>query len=123
MVDWNQVSGGDVEKLPSLNGEMKEVGNKKIVTFLDDGKLISAEIMERASKAKGLNIKSGGSHVFTVVDKGIKKSFWVKETSHSVVREMKNVASPNNNTLVGLAVEISRVSKSMTETNWGFRKA
>lgn len=105
----------DFERHPLI--EVK-VGEKKKVTFEDDGNFVNATALKNAGAKFPRD-----SHVFTVSLKGEKMEYWVAAQSYSVMKQLKRLRSENNNTLVGLNANISRVSDKTDATNYEITKA
>lgn len=110
MVEWDKV--GDLERYPIL--ELKEIGDFSVVSFLDEGRDVSAELIQKSLKDKGQKgIESRDSIVFHVQDAD-KKGFevWLSAKAYTNLGELKSIREANGNSLVFAKVKISRVSKS-----------
>lgn len=121
--DWNAYEGS-FEKLPKLNDELKKQGTEAVVTFRDNGRVIAADVMQAAMKAKGLKIKARDTTVFEVEHEKTRKSLLVGNTSYTNMRELAAIRKANNNTLVGAKVKISRIAENdPTTSNYKFEAA
>lgn len=110
MVNWDSIGGFD--RFPKLSEELKAVGDTRTVIFQDDGKDVSADILQTALKAKGQKgIKARDSIVFAVKCNQKDYEVWLSATSYSNLRELKQIRDSSNGTLKGAKVKISRVSK------------
>ena len=123
MVEWNNIGGFD--RYPKITDELKEIDDSKTVIFLDDGKDVEAEILQKALIDKGQkNIKARDSIVFHVGCDGKDYEMWISATSYSNLRELKQIRDGNKNTLVDAKIKITRVSKDdMTISSFKFERA
>jgi hypothetical protein len=122
-VEWDKIGG--FERYDKLNDILKSVGDKAIVTFLDDGKEVSAELLQSALKNKGMkNIKARNTIVFVCTNDAKKYEMWLSATAFSNLRELKAIRDANKNTLINAKVKVSRVSKDdMTQQAFKFESA
>ena len=115
-VDLSQFEGS-FEKLPRLNDVLKKTGDSADVVFQDDGKTISADVLAKVYKVKGIKgIKAKDTFVFEAVHDKERKSLFVGSTSYTNLRELAAVKKANKNTLVGAKVRISRIAENDPNT-------
>lgn len=115
-VDLDQF-GGDFEKLPRLNDELKKAGNEAVVVFQDDGRTITAEVLAKAYKVKEIKgIKAQDTFVWTVTHNSERKSLFVGCKSFTNLRELAAIKKANKNTLIGAKVKISRIAENDPNT-------
>lgn len=109
-MDWDKI--GSFDRHPKLNDLLKEVGSKAKVQFMDEGKDVTAEVLQSALKKSGQKgIKARDTIVFLVQDaKGTKYEFWVGAKSYSVLSGIKGLLDANNK-ITGQKGTIERVSK------------
>lgn len=121
--DWATFEG-NLERLPRLNDEMKKAGTEAVVVFQDNGRVIPADVMQAALKAKGLKIKARDTTVFTLLHGNERKSLLVGNTSYTNFRELAAIRRANKDTLVGAKVKISRIAENdPTTSNYRFEAA
>lgn len=109
MVNWKETN--IFERFENLSGQIPDVGNSVVGTFLDDGNFVSADKLGIAFKAKGIKeIRPVDSHVFVVELKRNKFEVWIKATNYTNLGELKLIAEKNNNSLIGATVKITRVA-------------
>lgn len=116
MVDWKNVMPL-FDRFPKLSEQLKEIGDKANVVFMDDGKFVKSEVLANALKEKGKkNIKARDSEVFHVKSKGVSYELWLSATAFSNLRELKGIADENKGTLINALVTVERVSKGDMST-------
>lgn len=109
MPNWDNV--GNFERFEKLNDVLMNVGNSAVVVFMDDGRDVSKEVMQKSlkeKKIKGINARD--SVVFRVQENKKNFEFWLSATAFSNLTELKIIRTANNNTLIGAKAKISRVS-------------
>ena len=110
MVDWNNV--GTFDRYPNIADDMKEVGNVKEITFMDDGIDVNADLIQSSLKQKDIKgIKARDSIVFRVQFDEKDYEMWLSATAYTNLRELKKIRDENKGTLVNAKVKIERVSK------------
>jgi len=102
---------GDFERLPRLSDEMRKLGDTAVVTFQDNGKVISADVLQKAYKLKGLKIKARDTFVYTVQHNDARKSLFVGSTNYTNLRELAAIKKSNKNSFVGVKVKVSRIAE------------
>jgi hypothetical protein len=87
-------------------------GDKANVTFLDEGRDVSAEIIATAMREKGKTsrVKAQDSTVFVIDTDSGKREFWVKHTQFTNIRELRAVMDANGGKLKGAKALIERVA-------------
>ena len=111
MIDWNVMD--NFEKYPSVTADMQEIGSKKTVLFMDEGKDVSADVLATANKAKGIKgIKARDQLVFTVQNNGSNASLWISAQNYTSLKELKKVRDSNGGKFKGARCYIERVSKN-----------
>lgn len=114
MVDWNVMDS--FEKHPSINSELKEVGNNKLILFMDEGKDVSADVLASANKAKGIKgVKAKDQIVFTVKSDNAVYSLWISAQNYTNLKELKKVRDSNGGKFSGARCKVQRVSKGETD--------
>lgn len=108
---WDNVSG-DFEKHPTLNADLKKVGDKKTVKALDDGKEVKAATLKKANETAGRkDIVAKDSIVVTVQDGEEKRALWLGATNFTNLNELKEIRDANGGTLEGAEFTVERVSE------------
>jgi len=113
----------DFERHPKL--ELKRKGDSATVKFLDDGNSVSADVLSRVLKEKGIKgVKPRDSIVFTVEQEGEKMEYWMGASNYTSLRELKAIAKENKDTLVNAEVLIERIAEGIPdEPNFKHTKA
>ncbi|MEK6869874.1 MAG: hypothetical protein AABX74_06575 [Nanoarchaeota archaeon] len=119
---WKNIP--EFERHPKLREEMKKEGDEMIVTFLSDGKTVSAETLEGAFQRKNIsNIKAVDSIVLVVEkeEDSEKREVWHKVTDFRTLRQLKEIRDANGGTLVGARVKVTRIAVNKPkEPNWQY---
>lgn len=113
----------EFERHPKLREEMRNVRDEEIVTFLDDGKLVSADVIEGAFlKSNIKNIEPVDSIVLVVEkENGEKREVWHKKTDFNSRRQLKEIRDANGGTLEGARVKVTRIAVNKPrEPNWKY---
>lgn len=111
---WSDLSsGGDFESHESFK---MAKGDKRTVTFQNDGRLVTKEMLKNSKYPKDnvvFHLKEG------------KKDFdwWVAKTSFGVRNLLNGIREKNGGSLEGASVVIERISDSATETNYAIVSA
>ena len=115
---------GTFEKLPRLSDDIRKTGDEAVVIFQDNGRVITADVLQRVYKLKGLKIKAKDTFVYEVSYDGVRKSLFVGRTSYSNLRELAAIKKANKNSFVGVKVKISRIAEGdPTTANMKFEAA
>lgn len=109
MVDWKM----DIASFDRYDKFELKLGDKKTVTFVDNGTKIEKHILA----AKGVPFPRD-SFCFIVKDKTKKLEWWISCTNYGVLQRLKLLALENDNTIEGVTVVVERVSTERTETNY-----
>lgn len=119
---WKNIP--EFERHPKLREEMKKEGDEMIVTFLSDGKTVSAETLEGAFQRKNIsNIKAVDSIVLVVEkeEDNEKREVWHKATDFRTLKQLKEIRDANGATLVGARVKVTRIAVNKPkEPNWQY---
>ena len=123
MVDWDGIGG--FERYPKLMDGLKDIGDVAYVKFLDEGREVNADIIQKALKDKGQkNIKARDSLVFVVLEENEKKELWVSRSSHTNMNELKAIRAKHGNAFKGALARIERISKDdMAKQSFKFEAA
>ena len=115
---------GTFEKLPRLSDDIRKTGDEAVVIFQDNGRVITADVLQRVYKLKNLKIKAKDTFVYEVSYDGVRKSLFVGSTSYSNLRELAAIKNANKNSFVGVKVKISRIAEGdPTTANMKFEPA
>lgn len=94
----------EYEKLPIF--EMKPI----------EGKLTRREIIEFVSEGHKATTKFGETIVFTILNQGVKKTWFIKRTQYDL---LNSIAKENKKgTIVGKKAEVERAGKDKNDTRW-----
>lgn len=111
--NWGEYSAFDrYEKLSDL---IKHKGQSVTVTFEDEGRLVSEDVLKEAMKAKGLKQKPSASYVFICIANQKKYEFWVKKQNYTIMRQLAAIAKGKK--LTGQQAIIKRVSEGDPTTS------
>lgn len=114
----------DMERHPKLREQMKKKGQKKVVTFVTNDKVVSEDAVKNALQRKNIeNIKAKRSLVIVAEDdKGEKFEIWHTETDFTVLKQLKTIKDANGGSLVGARVRVTRLAVNDPHTtNWQYQ--
>ena len=115
---------GSFEKLPRLSDSIRKTGDSVVITFQDNGKVITADVLQKVYKLKGLKIKARDTFIYEALHDGVRKSLFVGSTNFTNLRELAAIKKANKNTFVGVKVKVSRIAEGdPTTANMKFEAA
>ena len=119
---WDNVK--EFERHPKLREEMKKAGDEMVITFLTDGKIVSAVTLEGAFQRKNIsNIKPVDSIVLVAETEqdSEKREVWHKTTDFRTLKQLKDIRDANGGTLIGARVKVTRTAvNEPKQQNWKY---
>lgn len=110
-INWDNI--GNFERYPVINRILNSEGMSETVTFLDEGSLVSEEVLKQALKKSELSkgVKARDTYVFVVQNsKNEKMEFWTSTTGYTVLSDLKKIRQENGEKLKGAVAVIKRES-------------
>lgn len=102
---------GNVKRYPIL--KLVNIGDKVRIKLIDDGKIVTAEVIGSALKEKKIKgIKPRDSLVFLCEKEGETLEFWISRTNYTNLKQLRDIRDNHNKSLIGVTIKVEKVSEN-----------
>ena len=116
-MDWDKIV--EFERYPNISNVISKPGDSINAVFLDDGRVVTADILQAAMLRKGVKgIRAEDSVVFVMeTGKNDKLELWIKQKNFSMLIDLKKIRDANASNLKGAKVKITREAVGDVKTS------